>query len=815
MTGRSGALDALARDLGRLVAGRVSEADADRVAYARDMWPRQQIVVRMGRAAPAPPAVVVWPSRTEEVAAVVRYAAERGMPIVPYGAGSGVCGGVLPAPQAIVLDLKAMRRIRRIDRDRMQLEAEAGVLGQHLEERLAEEGLTLGHFPSSILCSTLGGWIAGRSAGQCSGRYGKIEDMLLGLTFVDGEGRIHRAERDGEAAGLLPLVTGSEGVLGVVTTARLRLAEAPAERRFAAYRFPTVERGLEAIRRIYQAGLRPAVARLYDPLDSFVARMRGERADGRAEGAVRGSARPRRGARLLVASLRRHGLLGRIQSLEHAVEPLLGGALLVLLWEDDPDLGRAERLEAHRIAREVGGRDEGEGPARRWLQKRYAVSYRQAPMLAAGAFVDTMEVAAPWSSLHGLHGAVREALGEEAFVVAHFSHAYPDGASIYFTFAGAARDDEEALERYDRAWQRALRAAVRAGGVLSHHHGVGRSKAPVLRREQGEAVEVVARLKAVLDPRGILNPGVLLPPEALTEASVPAAQGGGDPLESMADDDGVLRPRTAPELQRVMAIAQGQGRPLCPPGTAARAGALALSLEHLDEVLALDERSELVHVQAGRTVQALERFLRVRGRTLGLGEPPPDEPIASWLARGAPGLRSADDDPVAPRLVGLEAVLPDGRWLRVRPAPRRATGPDVMALFVGTGHRFGVVATVHLPCPRRGAARRIAWRFDEVGAARRALVRVRALGVRPRWARLLETEPGPEATLLLEFGGVPQGASRAMERIVERVARSLGASTAPVPQVLPPRPASGPLRLDPVLEPLAERLDPAAILRSA
>ena len=623
------------------------------------------------------------------------------------------------------------------------------------------------------------------------------------------------AERDGQAAGLLPLVTGSEGVLGVVTAARLRLAEAPAERRFAAYRFPTVEQGLEAIRRIYQAGLRPAVARLYDPLDSFVARMRGERADGRAEGAVRGHGRPRHGARLLVASLRRHGLLGRIQSLEHAVEPLLGGALLVLLWEDDPELGRAERLEAHRIAHQVGGRDEGEGPARRWLQKRYAVSYRQAPMLAAGAFVDTMEVAAPWSSLHGLHAAVREALGEEAFVVAHFSHAYPDGASIYFTFAGAARDDEEALERYDRAWQRALRAAVRAGGVLSHHHGVGRSKAPVLRREQGEAVEVVARLKAVLDPRGVLNPGVLLPPEALGAPPTPTASGGAGASRLVLPVDGVLRPRTVPELQQVVAAAQRQGRPLRPPGTAAPAEGLVLSLEHLDEVLALDERSELVHVQAGRTVQALERFLRVRGRTLGLCEPPPDEPIASWLARGAPGLRSVDDDPVAPRLVGLEAVLPDGRWLRVRPAPRRATGPDVMALFLGTGHRFGVVVTVHLPCPRRGAARRVAWRFGEAADARRALARARALGVRPRWARLLEAEAGPEATLLLEFGGVPQGAARAMERIVERIARSQGGSPVSVPPVLPPRPASVPGRLDPVLERLAERLDPAGILRPA
>lgn len=506
--------DSLTRDLMRAMQrGRVSSDDADRVAYARDLWPRQQIRTRAGEAAIAPPAVVVWPERTEEVASVVRFAYERGLPIVPFGAGSGVCGGILPTPDAIVLDLKRLRRLRYVDEAMLRARVEAGILGQHLEDELDARGYTLGHFPSSIYCSTLGGWIAGRSAGQCSGRYGKIEDMVLGLDFVDGTGRIHRIHRDGEDAALLPLVIGSEGILGVVTEAELRIAPAARERVFAGFVFPDVSSGLDAIRRIYQSGLRPAVARLYDPFDSFMKRR----------GSVKSKVRPDRpkptspakalGMKALVAALEHAQALNRLVDL--APDRVLGGATLVLVWECDRELGEVEREEAKRIALDLAAKDLGEEPARHWLAHRHSVSYRQSPIFRAGAFSDTMEVSARWSRLEALYDAVRKALGKHVFVMAHFSHAYPDGGSIYFTFAGAAKDDAEAMEIYDRAWVDALAAAVDAGGSLSHHHGVGRSKAPFMRAEQGEAVGWVAELKRTLDPKSLFNRGTLIPEEVL------------------------------------------------------------------------------------------------------------------------------------------------------------------------------------------------------------------------------------------------------------------------------------------------------------
>lgn len=511
--------DPLRRDLAALVpSGRASDDEADRVAYARDLWPRQQITTRSGDAAIAPPAVVVWPGRLEEVSAVLRYAREHGVPVVPFGAGSGVCGGILPTRSAIVLDMKRMRALLDIDEERMSCRVEAGMIGQHLEDALDERGFTLGHFPSSIHCSTVGGWIAARSAGQCSGRYGKIEDMVLGLTMVDGAGRVLRAERDGENADLLPLVIGSEGILAVVTEATLRIAPAARERRFGAYVFPSVESGVEAMRHIYQADLRPAVARLYDPFDSML-----KRSFGSEEKAVEHEEEPhapkKRGAlrdlglRALARALRRPRWVNQL--VDWVPGRVKGGASLVLVWESDPAIAEVELALARRICERLGGRDAGEQPARHWLAHRYSVSYRQSPLLNAGAFVDTMEVAATWSRLLPVYRAVREALAKHVFVMAHISHAYPDGASIYFTFAGSAKDDAAALEAYDRAWRDALAGVVQAGGTSSHHHGIGRSKTDAMRAEQGAAVDVVRALKRVMDPAGILNPGALLPEEGL------------------------------------------------------------------------------------------------------------------------------------------------------------------------------------------------------------------------------------------------------------------------------------------------------------
>ena len=499
--------------LASAVPGMPASTDAaDRVAYARDLWPRHHLAVRAGNVVTDHrPAGIVWPRTTAEVAAVVRRAYETGTPIVPFGAGSGVCAGILPSSDVVVIDLKRMTRWRALDGEGKTLDVEAGQMGLPLEEDLNRKGLTLGHFPSSILCSTVGGWVAARSAGQCSGRYGKIEDMVLALECVTGTGEVVTLRHRTRGPNLIPLVVGSEGTLAIVTSATLRLHANPTARAFAGFSFPSTEDGWEAMRAIFQAGLRPAVSRLYDPFDAMLARRGSVKKDGADSGKPPGT-----GAAILRTLIRKPAVINEL--LEGRLgSKLLGGSLVVIIFEGEGDAPARDLELARALCESMGGRYEGEGPARKWLSHRYGVSYRQAPVFAAGLFSDTMEIAAPWSKLRALYDGVRRALGDHVFVMAHLSHAYADGCCIYFSFAGtgdagAGGWDERCERTYDRAWRAAMAAAIEAGGTLAHHHGVGRSKAPRMAEELGAGgVETVRALMKAFDPKGILNPGNLLP----------------------------------------------------------------------------------------------------------------------------------------------------------------------------------------------------------------------------------------------------------------------------------------------------------------
>ena len=655
-----------------------SASSPDRIAYARDLWPRHHLDVAAGRIAEHRPALVVWPNDTAEVAAVVRFCAAEGVPLVPFGAGWGVCGGVLPDPRTVVLDLKRMERWRRLDADAPTVEVEAGAMGIRLEEDLQARGFTAGHFPSSILCSTAGGWVAARGAGQCSGRYGKIEDMVASLECVVGRGEVVRFERRAHGPDSTPLFIGSEGVLGVITSLTLRLHPAPPARAFGAFSFPGVEAGWSAMRDMFQAGLRPAVARLYDPFDLFIARMGSVRRARGGEREKHGPRMPGAGGLALRSVLRAPRLLN--DAIDVLGGRLLRGATLIVIFEAPAAEGTADLARAAAIAARHGASSLGEAPARHWLEHRYGVSYRQSPVFMAGAFSDTMEVAAPWSRLGALYQGVRAALGRHVFVMAHLSHAYPDGCSIYFTFAGSAPTPDEALVNYDAAWRAALDAAIAGGGTLSHHHGVGRSKAPKLGAELGLGVDVIHALRGVFDSAGIMNPGNLLP-------------------------------------------RQPPARPLAP----VLAGPLTPTV---------DTASQLVHARGDATLVEVERALAAAGLTLGIdpaaaGAPPLGETtVAAWIAAGAPGAPDAWLDPVDHLVAGFTARLASGADLAVRPAPRRAVGPDLFALFHGAGERAGVITFGAPPRPRahRGArAARAARPRPARGRGRERLASTRAL----------------------------------------------------------------------------------------
>lgn len=500
---------ALCRDLGPLVGGRASVANDDRIAYSRDLWPKAVIWTRAGQM-PRPPDVVVWPSTIEEVAAVTRRARELGVPLIPYGAGSGVCGGTIPLQGGIVMDLKRLSRIRRVDVERLELDCEAGIIGENLERRLNKHGVSLGHFPSSIYCSTLGGWLAARSAGQCSNRYGKIEDMVASMTVVDGRGEIHTTPRRPlPGADVNQLLVGSEGTLATICSATLHMVPTPETRAFRGFRFRKVADGVEAMRALFRAGVRPAVVRLYDPFDTALV---GKGREGKGGGGFHSPSWRERLTEQVAHRLKQRlttAALGRPMALNRAAD-LLADCLLVLVFEGPADLCDLEAAEGARICALNGGEDLGPEPGRIWMEKRYAVSYKQSKVFDMGAFVDTMEVAASWDRVVEVYDRVREAVSPHAFVMCHFSHAYVEGCCLYFSFAGAGGSLEESERRYDRIWREALQAAQQAGANVSHHHGVGFAKADALARQLGEGgMKALRALKATWDPDGIMNPGKL------------------------------------------------------------------------------------------------------------------------------------------------------------------------------------------------------------------------------------------------------------------------------------------------------------------
>lgn len=517
---------------------RVSISGPDLRVYARDLWPLPLLRALHGQQSPQP-GVVVWPETELHIQEILRIARQHKLPITPYGGGSGVLGGAMPSPGGIVMDLKRMDRIIRLDATSGTVEVEPGVLGWHLEERLRGLGFTLGHFPSSLMTASIGGYAATRSAGQFSSRYGKIEDMVERISFLSASGE--RFDTGTPPLGipgpdLAQLLLGSEGTLGVITRVVLRIQRAPQTARYRGIRFHTLEDGLLAMRRIMQAGFRPSVMRLYDELDTFLV-GRGDKPlseqsaavpeEGHAASTAKASTEKPSMANtyLNAAKHQAQGLLdrfpqvarsavrlalGRPALLEAATERFLPhDQLLIVGCEGEPEEVEASLPAMIALCTQAGGQDLGAEPGERWLRKRYDVSFKMPTFLYNGAFVDTVEVAATWERIPALYHAVRHAVSDQVMIMAHFSHAYPDGMSIYFSLGGSAETLEAAERRHSLAWSRALEVVAQQGATVSHHHGVGLMKAAQARLEQGAFVERWRVLKQQLDPDGILNPGKL------------------------------------------------------------------------------------------------------------------------------------------------------------------------------------------------------------------------------------------------------------------------------------------------------------------
>lgn len=489
------------RELKSFFGNRASDHPAHLRAYSRDVWPLLLLRIQGGEKLPRP-WMVLWPRTVEEVVTIVEKCKKEGVPLVPYGGGSGVCGGAVMEEGGVVMDTKLLDRVRAIDEESMLIEVEAGKNGERFERLLQRKGYTLGHFPSSIYCSTVGGWIATRSAGQLSTLYGKIEDMVEAIEVVLPDGRVistKKKPRSASGPDFNQLFVGSEGSFGIITSATLRINKNPSHRRFRGIKFKNVEDGIESIKNILQSGIKPSGVRLYDELDTlFVASE------------LKGEGKEKKESFFKSLMMRAQRLALSYPSITRGILNIAPGeCLLILAFDGSEEKTKEELNRALLICEEHEGKDLGEKPGIIWWRDRYKVSYNMSPIFYGGSFVDTIEVSAPWSKLNNLYQEIRKAISQDAICLAHFSHAYTDGCSIYFTFAGSSSKKEEKIKKYRNIWASAMDACISSGGSISHHHGVGRLKSRWLKNELGDAYELLLNFKKHIDPANIMNPGVM------------------------------------------------------------------------------------------------------------------------------------------------------------------------------------------------------------------------------------------------------------------------------------------------------------------
>ena len=484
---------ALASVLGE---GGLRDDHAARVEHAAGRGYPDLVRLRAGDALGAPD-VVAQPGSTDEVRAVLEVCARERVAVVPFGGGTSVVGGVEPVREGfaavVSLDLRSLDRLIDVDPVSRLATFEAGMFGPRLETELGAQGLTLGHFPQSFEYSTVGGWVATRSAGQASTGYGRIDELVEGVSLIAPAGVLATRSFPASAAGpdLEELVVGSEGVLGVIGEVTLRVRPAPEQRRYEGWSFRSFAEGVDAFRVMEQAGAAPDIARLSDEEET-------------------------RMSMALASSGSRTERLGKAYLRARGHE---GGCIAILGFEGGADDVERRRVRAGSLMRAGGALALGTRPGEAWSRGRYHGPYLRDDLLGRGVLVETLETATRWSNVDALHDAVREALiralssgGTPPVVLCHVSHLYPSGASLYFTFL-ARQDADEPIAQWQAAKVAASDAIVAGGGTITHHHAVGRDHRPWLEAEVGAlGVDLLRAAKERLDPAGVMNPGKLLPP---------------------------------------------------------------------------------------------------------------------------------------------------------------------------------------------------------------------------------------------------------------------------------------------------------------
>ncbi|HUS84815.1 MAG TPA: FAD-binding oxidoreductase [Anaerolineales bacterium] len=474
----------------------LSTDNETRLLHARGQSLPDWIALRSGKIAPYPDGVAT-PETGDDVRVLLGFAQEIGCALIPYGGGTSVVGHINPLPgdrPSLTVDMRRMNQLQNLDEESRLAVFSAGVTGPEIEAQLKPHGFTLGHFPQSWELSTLGGWIATRSSGQQSYRYGRIEDLFAGGTMVTPVGTIQLRSLPASAAGpdLRQFVLGSEGRLGVITQAEVRVSPLPEEELFFGAFFRDWESGVAATRSLVQKNAPLSMARLSDPLET--------------ETTLALAGRER------LIKFADYGL----RLLGHGA----GRSLLIYGITGNHDFCSKSRQEVDAILRRFGGLPVGAMIGRQWEKSRFFAPYLRNTLWDLGYALDTLETALPWRDVESARTDVLQSIeqafqseGSRTLVFSHLSHIYTDGASLYITYVFPI--DVE-LEQTLHVWHKAKHAAsvkiIANGGTISHQHGVGLDHLNYMKDEKGEAgLLLLEGARKALDPQGILNPGTSWP----------------------------------------------------------------------------------------------------------------------------------------------------------------------------------------------------------------------------------------------------------------------------------------------------------------
>ncbi|MDD3777546.1 MAG: FAD-binding oxidoreductase [Actinomycetota bacterium] len=460
-------IDRLNRELGL---EQVSTNINDLITLSRDVTPICYKWIDLYGQPPQRADAAVFPKNMEHLKSILNIANEEKIPLNIYGGGSGTVGGIIPLEGGITVDMSYFDRILGIDHQSLSVTVESGVIAQILEDYLNLRGYTFRHYPQSFRSASIGGLIATKSIGQFSTKYGGIENFLVGVEVLLANGKVISladAPRSSTGPDIKNMFIGSEGILGIITKANLRIYKLPEKMKFQCYLYKDIYAGLDSIRDILQSGLNPPVVRLYNEQESKL----------------------------------------KFENIGFGYQ----GCLLVLCYEGQAELAEVEASLSERICSRNGGKNIGDQLGKMWYEHRFDTRHIMEKDEEYGGISDAIEISASWSKIKGLYYEIEKYFKQRNIMVAsHFSHAYAQGISSYNIFYVNREDEQQAIDEFYRIWDDIMQLTLNLGGSISHHHGIGMIKNKMLKKELGPGYDMIKDLKNAVDKNNILTRGKLI-----------------------------------------------------------------------------------------------------------------------------------------------------------------------------------------------------------------------------------------------------------------------------------------------------------------